>query len=271
VSAAELASVDGRITDRAAATIPAADDGLLRGDGVFEVIRVYGGRPFALDEHLDRLARSAAALDLPIDRAAFEGEISALLAEFGEDDAQLRLVGTRGGRRLAFTENLPPYAAKERVRLITVTHSPTELLIGVKSLSYAANMKAIRLADSRGADDTILVRPDGIVLEAPTSTIFWATDDGTLRTPSLEVGILASITRDKLLGELDVEEGEFPLDDLLGAREAFLASTVREVQAVEAVNETELPECLGGQTQAASKALAAVLERELAASPSTSA
>jgi branched-chain amino acid aminotransferase len=267
--APELTSVDGQIADRKAALIPAADDGLLRGDGVFEVIRLYGGRPYALEEHLDRLERSAAALDLPVDRGAFEAEISALLREFGTDDAQLRLVATRGGRRLASTENLPPYADKERIRLITVTHAPTQLLIGVKSLSYAANMKAIRMADARGADDTILVRPDGIVLEAPTSTIFWATDDGVLRTPSLDVGILASITRDKLLGELEVEEGAFPLEDLLGAREAFLASTVREVQAVAAVDETELPECLGERTKEAARAFAGVLETELALSTST--
>jgi branched-chain amino acid aminotransferase len=265
----ELTSIDGRIFDTASAVIPAADDGLLRGDGVFEVIRVYGGQPYALDEHLDRLERSAGALDLPIDRAAFEAEIAALLARFGSDDAQLRLVATRGGRRLAFTEELPPYAEKERIRVISVTHSPTELLIGVKSLSYAANMKAIRLADAEGADDTILVRPDGIVLEAPTSTVFWATDGGKLRTPALDVGILASITRDKLLGALEVEEGAFPLEDLLGAREAFLASTVREVQAIAAVNETKLPECPGERTRAAATAFAGILERELAASSST--
>lgn len=249
--------------------IPAADDGLLRGDGVFEVIRLYGGRPFALGEHLDRMERSAAGIDLPLDRTAFEPEIAALLAEFGTNDGQLRLVATRGGRRLAFTEVLPPYAERERIRVISLTYAPTGMLDGVKSLSYAANMKAIRLAESRGADDALLVRPDGIVLEAPTSTVFWATADGRLRTPGLEVGILASITRERLIRELEVEEGAFSLDDLLSANEAFLASTVREVQAVSAINETELPECLGERTEAAARAFAAVLERELAASPST--
>ncbi len=249
--------------------IPAADDGLLRGDGVFEVIRLYGGRPFALGEHLDRMERSAAGIDLPLDRTAFEPEIAALLAEFGTNDGQLRLVATRGGRRLAFTEVLPPYAERERIRVISLTYAPTGMLDGVKSLSYAANMKAIRLAESRGADDALLVRPDGIVLEAPTSTVFWATADGKLRTPGLEVGILASITRERLIRELEVEEGAFSLDDLLSANEAFLASTVREVQAVSAINETELPECLGERTEAAARAFAAVLERELAASPST--
>jgi branched-chain amino acid aminotransferase len=269
MSAPELASVDGRITERAEARIPAADDGLLRGDGVFEVIRLYRGTPFALGEHLDRLERSAAAIELPVDRPVLEDEISALLAEFGEHEAQLRLVVTRGGRRLAFTENLPPYAEAESIGVATVTYSPSVILSGVKSLSYAANMQATRLAVARGADEAILVRPDGIVLEAPTSTVFWVNADDRLRTPSLKAGILASITRDRLVRELEVEEGSFAVEELEGASEAFLASTVREVQAISAVNETELAECPGRRTQEAAEAFSAILDRELAASASS--
>jgi branched-chain amino acid aminotransferase len=269
MSAPELTSVDGRIVATPEARVAAADDGLLRGDGVFEVIRLYAGRPFALGEHLDRLERSAAAIELPIERPVFEEEISGLLAELGEHEAQLRLVVTRGGRRLAFIENLPPYADAVSISLAAVTYSPSEILNGVKSLSYAANMQASRLASARGADEAVLVRPDGVVLEAPTSTIFWVTADGRLRTPSLDVGILASITRDRLVRELDVEEGGFPLEDLEGASEAFLASTVREVQAISAVNETELAEWPGRRTQAAAEALSAILDRELAASASS--
>lgn len=269
MSAPELASVDGRISQTEEARISAADDGLLRGDGVFEVIRLYAGRPFALGEHLDRLERSAAAIELPIERERFESEISALLAEFGEHEAQLRLVATRGGRRLAFTENLPPYADIESITVASVTYAPTLILNGVKSLSYAANMQASRLATARGADEAVLVRPDGIVLEAPTSTIFWVGADGGLRTPSLEVGILASITRDRLVRELEVEEGGFPVEDLEAASEAFLASTVREVQGISAVNETELAECPGKRTREASETFTAILERELAAAASS--
>jgi branched-chain amino acid aminotransferase len=268
MNAPELASVDGRIAQTADALIPAADDGLLRGDGVFEVIRLYGGRPYAMDEHLDRLERSAATIELPIERQVFEEEITALLAEFGEHEAQLRLVVTRGGRRLAFTENLPPYADAESSSLAAVTYSPSVILTGVKSLSYAANMQASRLAAAAGADEAVLVRPDGVVLEAPTSTIFWVTD-GRLRTPSLDVGILASITRDRLVRELDVEQGAFQLEDLEAASEAFIASTVREVQSISAVNETELAECPGSVTQEAAEAFAAILDRELAASASS--
>jgi branched-chain amino acid aminotransferase len=268
MSAPELASVDGRITQRAEARIPAADDGLLRGDGVFEVIRLYRGAPFALGEHLDRLERSAAAIELPIERSAFESEIAALLDEFGEHEAQLRLVATRGGHRLAFTENLPPYAASESITVATVAYSPTAILNGVKSLSYAANMQATRLAAARGADEAVLVRPDGLVLEAPTSTIFWVSD-GRLRTPSLDVGILASITRDRLVRDLEVEEGGFAVEDLAGASEAFLASTVREVQAISAVNETKLAECPGRRTEEAAEVFSAILDRELSAAASS--
>jgi branched-chain amino acid aminotransferase len=236
MSARELASVDGAITPTTEATIPLADDGLYRGDGVFEVIRLYAGRPYALAEHLDRLERSAAAIELPVEREPLEREIDALLGEFGDGDAQLRLVVTRGGRRIAATETLPDKG--ETVALATVAYSPTIILTGVKSLSYGANMHATRLGQARGGDEALLVRPDGTVLEAPTSTIFWAAADGRLVTPSIESGILDSITRRRIVEALDVEEGIFPLEELLGASEAFLASTVREVQPVTRVDET---------------------------------
>ena len=99
MTATELASVDGRISPTTEATIPLPEDGLYRGDGVFEVIRLYRGQPFALREHLDRIERSAAAIELPVERPLIETELEALLAEFGTDDAQLRIVLTRGGRQ----------------------------------------------------------------------------------------------------------------------------------------------------------------------------
>jgi branched-chain amino acid aminotransferase len=266
MSAPELASVDGAISSTTQARIPPGDDGLLRGDGVFEVIRLYRGRPFALQEHLDRLERSAAALELPVDRPALEDEIEALLAEFANHDGQLRLVVTRGGRRLCFTENLPPRG--ETVALASVTYSPTIILTGVKSLSYAANMQATRLAQAAGADEAVLVRPDGIVLEAPTSTIFWVSYDGALLTPAIDVGILESITRGLVVRELHVEEGAFPIEDLRGTHEAFLASTTREVQPVSSIDGRRLPQCPGERTREAIEAFGSVLDKELESSAS---
>jgi len=258
--APELASVDGSITETAEARIPPGDDGLLRGDGVFEVIRLYKGVPFALGDHLDRLERSAAAIELPIGRDALEQEISALLDRFGGNDGQLRIVVSRGGRRILLTENLPPRG--ETVALASVRYSPSIILTGVKSLSYAANMQATRLAQAKGADEAVLVRPDGIVLEAPTSSIFWASG-GSLRTPALDVGVLESITRARIVRAMHVEEGGFPLEELIGAREAFLASTTREVQPVSVIDNRELPECPGAQTRAATEAFGSSLDREL--------
>jgi branched-chain amino acid aminotransferase len=255
----ELASVDGEISPTGEARIPIADDGLLRGDGVFEMIRLYEGRPFALAEHLDRLERSAAAIELRVDREAVEAEVSALLDAFGDDDAALRIVLTRAGRRIALTEALPQWP--ESVRVATVTYSPTEILTGVKSTSYAANMQATRIAAARGADEAILVRPDGVVLEAPTSAVFWVSD-GELRTPALETGILDSITRDRILAALDVAEGAWDVDDLRRAGEAFLASTTREIQPISAVDGHELP-APPARTREASDALRRAIEREL--------
>ncbi len=257
----ELASVDGRVTPTAEAMVPMKDDGLYRGDGAFEVIRLYEGRPFALDDHLDRLERSAAAIRLEFDRAALEREIDALLAEAGEPDGQLRLIVTRGGRRIAAIEPIPAHA--ESLALAVVTYCPSVILTGVKSLSYAANMQATRLAREQGADEAVLVTPDGSVLEPPTSAIFWVSPEGGLRTPALDVGVLESITRDRLVKALHVEEGAWPVADLRAAREAFLASTTREIQAVSAIDGRALAEAPGPRTREAQQAFAATLRDEL--------
>jgi len=261
----ELASVNGRISFTAEATVPLKDDGLYCGDGAFEVIRIYGGRLFALEDHLDRLHRSAAAIELQFDRAALESEIEALLERAGEIEGQLRLIVTRGGRRLAMTEPLPPHA--ETLRLATVTYSPTVILTGVKSLSYAANMQATRLAKAQGADEAVLVLPDGTVLEPPTSSIFWVSPQGTLRTPALDAGVLESITRDRLVKALEVEEGIWPVADLRAASEAFLASTTREIQAVASIDGAALPDIPGPRTREAQESFAATLGKELGSEP----
>jgi branched-chain amino acid aminotransferase len=258
---AELASVDGRIAPTAEATIGLKDDGLYRGDGAFEVIRLYAGKPFALVDHLDRLERSGAAIELEFDRPALEAEIATLLDEAGPVEGQMRLIVTRGGRRLAMTEPIPPHP--ESVSLVTVTYCPTVILNGVKSLSYAANMQATRVAKGKGADEAVLIRPDGTVLEPPTSSIFWVSPEGQLRTPVLTDGVLESITRDRMIKALDVEEGSWQLDDLAAASEAFLASTTREIQPVAAIDGRSFAAAPGPRTGEAQDAFAETLGREL--------
>jgi branched-subunit amino acid aminotransferase/4-amino-4-deoxychorismate lyase len=254
--AVELASLDGAIAPAEETAVPATDEGLLRGDGVFEVVRVYEGQPFALAEHLDRIERSAANLRLgyPVPRAELEADGPALLeARGGPDfDGLLRIVLTRGGRRLLLTEPLPP--SPERVRLGFVTYAPTRVLDGIKSLSYAGNMLASRLAKEHGFDEALLVTPHGRVLEAPTSSIFWAGSNGELCTPPLEDHILASITRDHVLRLVDVREAPLTKEELLEATEAFICSTTREVQPVAAVESREFGEP-GERTREAAAAL----------------
>ena len=121
----ELASVDGAISPTAEATIPVKDDGLYRGDGVFEVIRLYGGRPFALVD-APRPARALGSGDLAAGSTAptLEREIEALLEAAATRDAQLRLIVTRGGRRIAADSSRSPRTPR-RVSLATVTYAPT--------------------------------------------------------------------------------------------------------------------------------------------------
>jgi branched-chain amino acid aminotransferase len=248
----DLASVNGIIGPADEMTIPITDDGLLRGDGVFEVARLYGGRPFAWDEHIARLQRSAANLRLEFDLAATRAEVDALLARAGAVDGALRLLITRGGRRVIVLSPLPD--RPPTTTLATVEYAPSRVLDAVKSLSYAANMLASRLAREAGADEALLVTPHGRVLEAPTSAFFYVLD-GRLNTPPLAEHILDSITRRHAIALTGATERVLHRDVLAELEEAFLASTTREVQPVSAIDGRPLPSVPGPQTAAAAEAL----------------
>src|SRR3954454_1672459 len=234
-----LGILDGTVLPADEVHIPARDEGLLRGDGVFEVMRLYDGHPFAIDDHLARMERSAANLLLPLDAEAVRADIHALLEAGRPSDGVVRVLVTRGGHRIGFLEPLPELP--ETLALKTITYAPTRILDGVKSLSYGGNMLATRLAEQDGADEALLGTPHGRVLEAPTSTFFCSFDGRTLVTPPLEDHILDSITRRRLLAVCDVEERPIAADDLRDVREAFLASTVREVLPVHAIDGRALP------------------------------
>jgi branched-subunit amino acid aminotransferase/4-amino-4-deoxychorismate lyase len=258
-----LAILDGTVMPAEEARIPATDEGLLRGDGVFEVIRLYGGRPFALDDHLERMGRSARNLRLEADVDAVRDDVHALLAQAGPVDAALRVLCTRGGTRLGLVEPLKERPAQ--LALATVTYAPSRILDGVKSLSYAGNMLAGRLAVERGADEALLVTPHGRVLEGPTNSFFCSFDGETLVTPPLEDHILDSITRRRVLAVAPAREAVIAVDDLSRAREAFMASTLLEVHPVRAVDGRPLPAAPGPLTEAAAEALRAHIEDALAA------
>jgi 4-amino-4-deoxychorismate lyase len=230
--------------------VTAFDQGLGRGDGVFESVAVTGAVTPYLDPHLARLAQSAALLDLadpgqPVWRAL----VDAVLADWpAEVEGVCRLFLTRGlgegfpPTAIALLAAVPAETVRQRTEGVSVVSlglgvpvdfrsSAPWLLGGAKTLSYAVNMAALRHAHAVGADDVVLTSLEGRLLEGPTSTVVWAAD-GTLHTPPLETGILPGTTVARLF-EQAANEGwptawtHGTVDDLHAADAVWLLSGVR--------------------------------------------
>lgn len=245
------------LVDPAAGVIAVDDEGFSRGRAAFETLRVYAGRPFRLEQHLDRLDASAERLGFAApDRAEIAGLVALVLGAAALPDAVLRLFATPGAPgsgpiSVAVVAELPDWIEEARARgqrLVALTfprRSASWLLPGAKSVSYATHMAAETEAKRRGADDAVLVDHDGTVLEGTVTNVWWR-EGATLLTPALELGILAGETRAALL-ELaptcgyEVEVGELPLDRLRRADEIFTSSSVREVMPVVALDGAAVP------------------------------
>ncbi len=247
------------------------DLGLVRGEAAFETMRVYGGRPFRLDAHLARLANSARGLDIGLPQG-LEELCSRALDQAGAREAVLRLICTRGidgdfaSTAFAVVSEVPAAYDQERRRglrlvLLTLAVDPLVraaapwLLPGIKSISYAVNMAAQREAQGKGADDALFTGLGGELLEGPTANIWWRSGS-TLYTPSLDLGILAGVTRLTLLelaagSGYRVVEGVFTAEDLFGAEEAFTSSSTREVMPVATVNGDRIGDGVPGEATAA--------------------
>jgi len=244
-----LAELAHGVLDPAAPVLHADDEGVLRGRAVFETLRVYGGTPFKLEAHLERFGASARRLRLPEPPyGEFATTALAAVRAGGQPDVTLRLLWTAGREGsgaplgLALISTLPPDLEDLRSRGLTlaVVRWAPGALAGAKSTSYAENIFAQHEAAEAGADDALLVASDDTILEAPTSNV-WFREGTRLLTPSLELPVLAGVTRAtlcELAPELgyEAEEGAFPLERLLRSDEVFLTSSVREVAPVVAVN-----------------------------------
>ena len=222
-----------------------ADDlGVVRGEAVFETLRVVDGRPCFLAEHLDRMARSAERLEIPL--ADGFAELAQKAAQ-GAADAGLRLTLTKGGVGFAvlFEVAAETVAQREGIAVVTLPLGvPSDfrrtapwLLGGVKSTSYAVNMASSRAAHARGADDAIWVSTDGYVLEAPTSTVV-ALVGGRLVTPPVETGILPGTTLRACRALVDIADAPVRPEEL---EEAALLSSVRGVAPVTSLDGRALP------------------------------
>jgi 4-amino-4-deoxychorismate lyase len=252
-------AVAGRgVVDPGEPVVYADDEAFIRGRGAFETLRVYGGVPFRLESHLVRLAASCERIGVePPDPEECRRLASLALGEAGAPDAVLRFYRTAGRERaesphlLVLVSDIPSNLEDLRaegtklVSLLGVRAEAPWLLGGVKSTSYAVNMAAEAEARARGADDAVFVSEDGLVLEGPVTNIWWR-HGSTLFTPSLDLGVLAGVTRDTLL-ELapaqgyEVREGRFALEDLRSAAEAFTSSSVRELMPVVELDGAPMP------------------------------
>jgi branched-chain amino acid aminotransferase len=246
--------IDGRFLDSGGdgAGVSVLDHGVLYGDGVFEGIRFYGGAPFRLGPHLDRLARSAAALALALPPAPeLRAAVDAVIARSGRADGYLRLVVTRGAGALGLdpascprptvfivATQLALYAGAAARGLDAVIVSvrqpgPDVLDPRIKSLNYLPRVLARVEAVRAGADEAILLNPQGRVTEASTENIF-AVSRGALRTPPAVDGALEGVTRAVVL-ELAAAAGipacveSLTPYDLYSADELFLTGTAAEM------------------------------------------
>ena len=243
-------AVAGRgLVDPNEPVVHADDEAVLRGRAAFETLRVYGGVPFKLESHLVRLAASCERIGVEPPEAEDARELASVaLAHAREPNAVLRFYRTSGReqaeapRLLVLVNSLPDHLEDLRsrgIRLVSLLGVRAEvpwLLGGVKSTSYAVNMAAEAEARARGADDAVFVTEDGVVLEGPVTNVWWRRGP-ELFTPSLDLGILAGVTRETLLelapaSGYTVHDGRFPLTDLRHAEEAFTSSSVRELLPV---------------------------------------
>jgi branched-chain amino acid aminotransferase len=238
--------LDGRLLDEEAARVPVFDHGFLVGDGVFETLRVYRGRPFALGEHLSRLRESAAAMRIPMPATDLAQATDDVLRANELTEARMRITltsgpGPPGLARGNGTPTLlvvalpvvpwPPTSTAIVSRLRRDEHSP---LAGVKTVSLAESVVALAGARDAGADEALLLNVAGNLCEATTANVFLVRD-GTAMTPPPDAGCLAGITRAHVLALGAVERTLSP-EDLVQADEAFLTSSTREVQPLVAID-----------------------------------
>lgn len=253
---------DGELLQADQAKVSVYDHGLLYGDGVFEGIRVYQGRVFRLDKHLDRLFASAQAIRLSIPYTAeqLSEAIAQTLEANGQSDAYIRLVVTRGPGDLGLDPNKSPrpmvliiadmvalYPRQMYEKGISVITAKTVrtpagcLNPRVKSLNYLNNILAKIEASEADAFEAIMLNYDGYVAECTGDNIF-ILQSGNLLTPSLEAGILEGITRDFVM-ELAAEDGlavrevQLKLDDVYKSDECFLTGTAAEIVPVVQVDD----------------------------------
>lgn len=257
-----LVLVNGEPKAPEEAFVSVYDRGFLYGDSVFETIRTYGGKPFALDEHMQRLARSAerVLIELPLSPEELAKEVARAVELAQNSESSIRVMLTRGTgplgldpdlardpNRFVFVEPLkmpPAEAYRDGIKVLLVRTSrvtDATAAAGAKFANYLTSLLALREAKRAQAAEALIVDAKGFVLEGATSNVF-VVKDGALWTPPENVGILPGITRAHLLEAaktlgIPVRLEELPEQAIFDADEVFISSSIREVLPVVRVNE----------------------------------
>ncbi len=272
--------VNGVLDDGAALRVSPLDHGLLVGDGVFETLRVYDGVPFAWRRHHERLVFSAKGIGLEVPSSeVLRPAADAVLDANRLRDGRLRITVTGGesplGSERGDAEPTVIIAASElttpapEADVVTVPWSRNErsAIAGLKTISYAENVRALAYAREHGAIEAIFPNTRGDLCEATGSNVFLVFQH-VLHTPPEEAGCLLGVTRALILElaaglGIPIEEAALPLDALHRCDEAFLSSTTREVQAIARVDGQRLPAVCGPITVRLATAFTELVARDL--------
>lgn len=257
-----MVCIDGALAKVDDARVSVLDRGFLYGDSAFEVLRTYGGKPFCERDHLERLRQSCQRLQMPVPAGIehWSREIARTVAASGLAECYVRVMITRGVApiNLDLSEALTPsflvfamplrvpparmYTEGIAVGLVRVGRATDgTAAVGAKTSNYLASVLALHEVKQRGAEEAIVVGAHGEVIEGATSNVF-VVSRGVVRTPPVEAGILAGITRKTVLAiarerGIAVREAELHPTDLYGADEVFITSTVRELVPVTRVDD----------------------------------
>jgi branched-chain amino acid aminotransferase len=270
--------LDGAILDAAEAKVSVFDHGITVGDGVFETIKLIGGRPFALRRHIERLHRSARGLglDVPLGDARLRDAIDGLLAAAPAGEVgRLRVTvtggvappgsgrGTSGPTLIMAVAPLEPWEPDTVAITVPWPRNERSAVAGLKTTSYAENVVALAEARKLGATEAIMANLVGNLCEGTGTNVF-VVRGGVLSTPPLLAGCLAGVTRALLLEELpDADEDNLPMAALPEADEVLLTSSTRDVQPLRVLDGRELPGAEGPVAKRAIDAIADLQARDM--------
>jgi len=269
--------LNGALVPPEDAVVSVFDHGFTVGDGVFETIKVVGGRPFALRRHIERLHRSARGLGLaaPLGDASLRAAVDAVVAAAGLDLARLRITLTAGVTPLGSGRGeseptlviaagpLVPWPAETTAVTVPWPCNERSALAGVKMTSYAENVVALAEARKVGASEAIQPNTAGNLCEGTGSNVF-VVREGELLTPPMLAGCLAGVTRALVLELLpEADEANIPMAALAEADEVLLTSTTRDVQPLRMLDGRSLPGVDGPVARRAMAAIADLQARDL--------